>query len=255
MAAVASISPVVYQPIPRKVDERSYYIFMNIDLGLTIANALPIGLTATGKPLPLITKQDFDPFIRGCVESILGTDRYLGHTQHAEALLSNARRHVPAVALGAIESSKKSAIRKWRKDLAARTEVRLLNGAGWEAEVLTAKDIPHGIRLAGPIEDISCFEFAFMRASVQELLETEWGSEELLSLLAELGFVSAPQPKAGDLVMFLQEGIPVHMGIWYKNKVLAKPGNEQGFSLLHTLEETYECYGNQVLFFRRSILK
>jgi hypothetical protein len=94
-----------------------------------------------------------------------------------------------------------------------------------------------------------------MRANVDKAFPCGFSSAEIPDRLTKhWDFVPVKNPKAGDLVLFLQDDVPVHMGVYYKNKVLSKPGNEQRFAFVHGLEEASRHYGNRVVFFRRSLL-
>lgn len=132
----------------------------------------------------------------------------------------------------------------------------MMRANGWEAFHLSEAEVPSSIRLGMPIETISCYEFALMRAGVKEAFPTKWNVTMLLDLLPKWGFVQVSKKgsQPGDLALFTRDGRPTHMGIRYKQDILSKPGNEQRFSFVHTLEEAFPEYGTQVLFFRRQTL-
>ncbi len=96
-----------------------------------------------------------------------------------------------------------------------------------------------------------------MRAGVEEAFPPIWKDKDLLNLLPQWGFIPVANEasRPGDLVVFVNEdNLPEHMGIRYKDGILAKPGNAQAFAFVHKIEEAFPSYGKKVPFFRRAIL-
>lgn len=142
------------------------------------------------------------------------------------------------------------------QNIITNAETELLQSFRWEVIQLSETEVPLFIRLTNPIHEVSCFEFALMRAGVEEAFKRPMVMRELPENLFNWGFrqVKMERSRPGDLVLFFSAMRPTHMGIRYKKGVLSKPGNRQRFAYVHAIDEAFQHYGKSVRVYRRNLL-
>ena len=106
------------------------------------------------------------------------------------------------------------------------------------------------------LKTLTCYGYALLRRGergVRELLFNPTLSEEmLLKTLMRWGYRNVSEPSPGDLVVYLDKGLPQHMGV-YKGEgiVHSKWGSIQTFALDHGLEFVPEFYGLEIAYYRK----
>ncbi len=102
---------------------------------------------------------------------------------------------------------------------------------------------------------LSCTTFALLRAlepAVIEFLSFCNVEGILLELLPKWGYVPVLEPKVGDLVMYLKDGVYTHLGRYLgKGRVESKIGNTDPSFTDHSWEAVVDSYGDQVVFWRK----
>jgi hypothetical protein len=101
---------------------------------------------------------------------------------------------------------------------------------------------------------LSCYRWALLRANdpaVAALLSTTNGLS--IEFLHQWGYEEVQELMEGDLVLYLKDGEPKHLGIYRGNgKVESKLGSTTPYYDLHAVTSVdYEMYGDQVLFYRK----
>jgi hypothetical protein len=120
-------------------------------------------------------------------------------------------------------------------------------------------EFPLTIRLisfADPTLPQNCFEWALDLCHELAHWVAEWGLPDLFvgsKFVQELIPYLTPVPKSdvteGDLVVYVEEEMPIHAGLIKESKVISKWG--RGHIYLHGLLEVPSSYGNQIHFFRK----
>jgi len=242
-------------PYQREIGERAYLSQMGLLLAQIVGDSLGRNFLTKDKD-----SYSIDSLIQNAANRVLSKPMYAGKSQLLNEVIANALKYYPSLEIDEFpkdpEIPLKRRLDSWCDGLITRAQTVLLRAHGWEVVPLREKDVPTYIFLSEPIEKISCYEFALMRAGVQEAFPVKWNEKDLISLLDRWNFVpvSRENSRPGDLVLFLDEDKPCHMGIRYKKDVLAKPGNNQKFAFVHKIEEAFASYGDQVLFYRRKLL-
>ena len=94
----------------------------------------------------------------------------------------------------------------------------------------------------------SCYRYALTEAGVE--INGLLSEEKLLEILFSKDFQVVESPDKGDLVLFLNQGKCVHLGIYEGNGyVLSKEGNHSPVAYVKRLEDFSPQYGNEVLYF------
>jgi hypothetical protein len=139
------------------------------------------------------------------------------------------------------EMSKEPAQRliDWNHEISNKALKSLLIQNGWQVFDLSSD------------RSMSCFDFALVYANVDAAFEAGVKQEDLLSLLPKWHYEQVEKPLPEDLVLFLDNNVPVHMGFQTKDGVLSKPGNDWSFAYLHTVDEASTYYGKEVRCFRK----
>ncbi len=76
--------------------------------------------------------------------------------------------------------------------------------------------------------------------------------DSLLELLPKWGYVTVLEPKVGDLVMYLNNGVPKHLGRYIgEGRAESKPGGANSCFAHHPLEAVFPQYGDQILIWRK----
>ncbi len=118
------------------------------------------------------------------------------------------------------------------------------------AEILRV-EVPPSMEsyVQGPPEMLSCFEYAFCQIEDARALCSEYG--DIVSSLENWGYRQVAKPTQNDLVLYLKDGEPTHLGV-YRGKALvqSKWGNKRPVAYLHRVNVVPESYGNEVMFFR-----
>jgi hypothetical protein len=242
-------------PYLRTIDERAYLSEMNLMFAINMAHVLTHELL-----IPQMNPKNLDELIQEAAQLVLTNPYFAKRAELLGSVTSNAKIHYPNLEIDRLSIDEaiplKHRIEDWTKSMVTCAGSALLKASGWEVFPLSDREIPCFIHLPVPLEKISCYEYALMRAGVEEAFIEKLRPEEILGKLQKWDFVTIPkeETRPGDLVVFMKHGKMVHMGIRYKDRILSKPGNDQEFAYLHKAEEAFPSYGNQVLYFRRKIL-
>lgn len=99
-------------------------------------------------------------------------------------------------------------------------------------------------------ENLSCFEYALCQIGETRMWHKACDSVDLPGLLIDWGYQPTRQKKPGNLVLYLDNGVPTHLGL-YKGDgmVQSKWGNDALIAYIHKLETAPAEYGNQILMF------
>lgn len=107
------------------------------------------------------------------------------------------------------------------------------------------------IPLPRNLQDASCYDYALYTIGDQRAVNANFSDDELPAYLEEWGYRVVEKPLPGDLVLFLNEGIPTHLGVCReKGLIESKWGNGHRMAYLHTLENAPAAYGSQVIYYR-----
>lgn len=99
------------------------------------------------------------------------------------------------------------------------------------------------------LQTMCCYYYA-LRA-VGENFEELTDETDLPEFLEKRGYEIVVAPIPGDLILFLDEGAPCHLGVCReKGFIESKWGNGFSWACLHSLENTPE-YGSEILYFRK----
>ena len=100
-------------------------------------------------------------------------------------------------------------------------------------------------------QTLPSFDYAFVcRGDLRGNLK-EFSPAELPRLLEEWGYTFHRKPEPGDFALFLEKGVPVHMGVCHEgNRIESKWTCEMDEACLHQAEDTPTRYGSQILYCR-----
>lgn len=109
-------------------------------------------------------------------------------------------------------------------------------------------------------KQMTCVAYALLQARAPEakgiIFKAEGGDApllEILNLLPRWGYQSVDLPQEGDLIVYLYNGTPAHVGCATgSGLVLSKLGVNNPSSHFHKPFNVPVFYGNKILFFRRS---
>lgn len=100
-------------------------------------------------------------------------------------------------------------------------------------------------------QDISCYDYALLAIGEQRGETANFSDFELPAYLKEWGYEVVEKPLPGDLVLFLDEGHPTHLGVCReKGLIQSKWGNRCKHAYLHKLENAPASYGAQIVYYR-----
>ena len=117
-------------------------------------------------------------------------------------------------------------------------------------EVTIPEDLQQYLSVDNP-QELCCFDYALCQISETRTLLTEYTNSELPGLLIEWGYQPIRDMEPGDLVLYLKDGFPTHLGLHIGDGLVqSKWGNSAPVAYLHQLETAPVSYGNQVLIFR-----
>lgn len=120
--------------------------------------------------------------------------------------------------------------------------------------VKTLKILPEMGKVSIPVDQqlvaLSCFDYAFWRVGEVRAFAYDFSAEELPRLLLDWDYEIVTEPQSGDLVLFLDEEVATHLGVFYKGLIESKWGNARQVAFLHRIEDAPESYGTQILFYR-----
>jgi hypothetical protein len=106
-------------------------------------------------------------------------------------------------------------------------------------------------------QKISCFVFALLRAKEPGVADylfalADTKNTQFLTLLPKWGYRPAKEFQKGDLVMYLQDGVPTHLGTYIeKGMVESKIGNITPAFDLHPWAALAPNYGFQLIIWRK----
>jgi hypothetical protein len=107
------------------------------------------------------------------------------------------------------------------------------------------------------LQSVSCHDFALLRSKEEgycELLYYGGGNKELrlFEFFKNWGYKTVDSPQAGDLVLYLKDGRPMHTGRYLGNGfVESKLGNESNLCHKHPLSVVPDDFGSQMVFYRK----
>ncbi|HSX27130.1 MAG TPA: hypothetical protein VLE89_09025 [Chlamydiales bacterium] len=142
----------------------------------------------------------------------------------------------------------------WKKEFQAKSHRNYIaKMPGLEIIDIFESDFPSHVRAEKPVTDLSCHKYALYRSGIRIPFALE-GTENLANdVFPRLGLHPVREPKAGDFVVFLKNKEPQHTGIVREDgRILSKYGDETPFAILHSLEDTPDSYGNQIIYYRKS---
>jgi len=100
-------------------------------------------------------------------------------------------------------------------------------------------------------EELSCFDYAFFQIGEARALGRDYSNEEAPSVLSEWGYIPTKTPNPGDLVLYLDDDAPTHLGVYKGNGVVeSKWGNNNPMAYIHKMTDAPPSYGNKVVFYR-----
>ena len=122
------------------------------------------------------------------------------------------------------------------------------------------------LRLFAPGRDIpdpkelTCYGYALLKARVLEAKDFIFTSsrsdekfDQLLDHLGKWGYEVTENPSAGDLVVYLKDGVIQHVGIYTSSgKILSKLGIQSLYTHLHPLFDVPAFYGFTVVFWHKA---
>lgn len=100
------------------------------------------------------------------------------------------------------------------------------------------------------LRPISCYRYAWKMSGNDMRQIVDFKS--FISILQGDRFSCVDKPKDKDLVLFLQNSKPVHLGIYQNGKILSKEGNQSPVAFIKSLQDMPPEYGDQVLYFRKN---
>lgn len=104
-----------------------------------------------------------------------------------------------------------------------------------------------------PVTALSCHEYALYHSGIRIPFALNGTENFANDVLPRLGLHPVREPKAGDFVVFLKDRQPTHTGIVRKDgRILSKYGDETPFAIIHSLGDTPDSYGNQIIYYRKS---
>lgn len=242
-------------PFRREIDERAYLSEINLMLSIKIGY-----LVAEQMLCPQEKSQSIDELVHQAAQQVLSNPWYFRYKHHMPAAIENAIQNFSSLKFRRLPQKDNSLdverFDPWLDSVIAETSIKMMRASGWEVFPISPKDFPPMMKPPIDLEKMSCYEYALRKAGVDEAFPISWQPTDLLGLLPKWGFspVSNANSRPGDLVVFIKDGTPFHMGIRFRNQILAKPGNEQGFAFVHKVEEAFDDYGREVLFYRRNLL-
>ena len=113
--------------------------------------------------------------------------------------------------------------------------------------------IPSAFPMIGqPIEELCCYDYAFLRIGEWRPFCYDFEEAELPQLLETWGYLPiGTKPRPGDLVLFLKDGIPTHLGICREQGLIeSKWGNLLPMAYVHRLEDAPLSYGDKIVYYR-----
>jgi len=109
-------------------------------------------------------------------------------------------------------------------------------------------------------KELTCYGYALLKSRVREakdfIFTTSRSDEKLDQLLGHLskwGFVVTDKPRAGDLVVYLNDEVTQHVGIYTSSgKILSKLGIQSPYSHMHALFDVPSYYGSTIIFWHKA---
>jgi hypothetical protein len=104
---------------------------------------------------------------------------------------------------------------------------------------------------------LSCHDFTLLKSKEKgfcEMLYYGGANKEfkLFEFLKNWGYKTVESPQAGDLILYLQDGRPVHTGSYLGNNIVeSKLGNKSQLCHQHALSALPVESGNQMVFYRK----
>lgn len=149
-----------------------------------------------------------------------------------------------------------------------RTEARLFcaHSLGMQivplADRLTPEEVmlfgfPYDMQLNITPAELSCFQYALLKVQENRIIElNDSNNAGFLNKLQEWGYENVKAPRKGDLVLYMQDEVPSHLGVYLGDGwVESKPGNKARYAFKHRLLHTWKEYGNQYAFFRPPLVR
>jgi hypothetical protein len=105
---------------------------------------------------------------------------------------------------------------------------------------------------------LQCIAYAFLQTRELRAKSMIFHGEELLAalpgLLKKWGYQPIVQPSEGDLVVYLKERKPIHMGYMLPSgEVRSKLGTMNPFAYNHPIGTLPDLFGDEVVFFRKAV--